>query len=116
MTTENRNNKTLEAFYYFKIEVIADFEFEGKIIKNFSHYNNDSIITSKNWEQNKNTFFDQRMQTYKETFTLAEKINLEIENLEALTTNENEYRILKNRYKSFLLDKQITPQQLGQNQ
>lgn len=111
MTTENRINKTLEAFNFFKIEVIADFEFEGKIIKNYPHCNNDSVITSKNWEQNKNTFFDQRMQTYKETFTLAEKINLEIENLEALTTNENEYRILKNRYKLFLSNEQITPQQ-----
>jgi hypothetical protein len=104
--------KKLEAFNFFQIEVIADFEYEGKIYKNHKQYNNDSILNSNNWELHKETFFNQRMNFYKESYTLSEKIKLEIEAIENLTINETDYKILKDRYKSFLLNKQNPPQQV----
>lgn len=109
---ENKIIKKLEAFNFFRIEVIADFEYEGKIYKNYKQYNNDSILNSNNWELHKETFFNQRMNFYKESYTLSEKIKLEIEALENLTTNETDYKILKDRYNSFLSNKQNPPQQV----
>ena len=52
------------------------------------------------------------MNFYKESYTLSEKIKLEIEAIENLTINETDYKILKDRYKSFLLNKQNPPQQV----
>lgn len=98
--------KNTEDFRFFQIEVIADFEFEGKIFKNHRHYNNNSILTSINWEQHKETFFSQRMNYYKESYTLLEKIKLEIETIENITIIETDYKILKDRYKLFLLNNQ----------
>jgi len=102
MNLENRIYKKLESFSFFKIKVIANLEFENKIYKNVSQYNNDSFITLENWEHYKEVFFEQRMNTYYPSYKLAEKIKLELEELEALTTNENKYKILKDRYKEFL--------------
>jgi len=76
--------------------------------------NNNSILTPKNWEQHKDTFFKQRMETYPESYTETEKIKLELEDLEKLTINKTDYKILKQRYKDFLLneikEKKETPQ------
>jgi len=96
---------------FFQIEVIADLEFEGKIYKNVKQRNNDSILTTENWEQHKETFFAQRMATYKDSYTLAEKIKLELSVLEKLPINKTDYQILKDRYRAYLEQKQALPPQ-----
>ena len=37
---------------------------------------NDGIITTENWNDRKDTFFNQRMETYKDSYTINEKIDL----------------------------------------
>jgi len=101
----------LDAFIFFQIEVIADLEFEGKIYKDLKQRNNDSILTTENWDQHKETFFTQRMKTYKNSYTHTEKIKLELSSLEKLSINETDYQILKDRYKGYLEQKQILPPQ-----
>ncbi|TYB74500.1 hypothetical protein ES676_07465 [Bizionia saleffrena] len=72
---------------------------------------NDSIITPTNWNEKKDVFYQQRMETYNKSFASTEKIDLELEALEKLTINKNEYKILKNRYKDYLLNELQQPQQ-----
>lgn len=95
-----------EDWRFFQIWVIADLEFDGKIYRDRKQYNNDSILTPENWEQHKETFFTQRMAIYKESYTLAEKIKLELSGLEKLQVNKTDYEVLKDRYKSHLEQKQ----------
>jgi hypothetical protein len=42
------------------------------------------------------------METYPESYTESEKIKLELEDLEKLTINKTDYKILKERYKKYL--------------
>ena len=70
-----------------------------KVIK---QYDNNSKITPKNWEQNKDTFFEQRMEMYEKSYTLAEKIKLEIGIIEKIPINNMDYQILKERYNTYL--------------
>jgi hypothetical protein len=100
-----------EDWSFFQIWVIADLEFDGKIYRNEKQYNNDSILTPENWEQHKETFFTQRMAIYKDSYTLAEKIKLEVSGLEKLRINKTDYEVLKERYKSHLEQKQALPTQ-----
>lgn len=100
-----------EDWSFFQIWVIADLEFDGKIYRNEKQYNNDSILTPENWEQHKETFFTQRMAIYKDSYTLAEKIKLEVSGLEKLRINKIDYEVLKERYKSHLEQKQALPTQ-----
>ena len=109
--TQNRIWEQIADFSFFQIEVVADLEFEGKIYKNVKQRNNDSILTPENWEQYKETFFTQRMATYKDSYTLTEKIKLELSRLEKLPTNKTDYQILKDRYKAYLEQKQALPPQ-----
>lgn len=110
--SKSRILEQLSDFNFFQITVISDFEFEGKINKDVKQNNNESILTPENWEQHKDTFFKQRMTTYKDSYTLKEKINLELEKLEKLPINKTDYQILRDRYKSYLDQKQaILPQQ-----
>lgn len=75
-------------------------------------YNKNSRITTESWEQHKETFFTQRMATYKESYTLAEKIKLELLRLEELTINATDYKVLNDRYRAYLEQKQsLSPQQ-----
>lgn len=74
-------------------------------------YNKNSRVTPESWEQHKETFFTQRMETYKDSYTLVEKIRLELLGLEKLTINKADYQILKDRYKAFLEQKQALPPQ-----
>jgi hypothetical protein len=96
---------------FFQIKVFADLEIDGKIYKDKEQRNNDSILNPKNWEQHKETFFTQRMVTYSESYTLAEKIKLEVSRLEKLPMDITDYEILKDRYKSYLEQKQALPTQ-----
>lgn len=109
--TQNRIQEQLADFNFFQIEVIADLEFEGKIYKDIKQRNNDSILTPENWEHHKETFFSQRMATYKDSYTLAEKLKLELLSLEKLPINKTDYQILKDRYKAYLEQKQALPPQ-----
>lgn len=90
---------------------------EKKIIKQehtneIAHtYNKNSRVTPESWEQHKETFFTQRMETYKDSYTLVEKIKLELIGLEKLTINKADYQILKFRYKAYLEQKQALPAQ-----
>jgi hypothetical protein len=100
-----------EDWSFFQIWVISDLEFDGKIYRNEKQYNNDSILTPENWEQHKETFFTQRMAIYKDSYTLSEKIKLEVSGLEKLRINKTDYEVLKERYKSHLEQKQALPTQ-----
>jgi hypothetical protein len=71
--------------------------------------NNESFLTPDNWEQHKNTFVTQRLESYKCSYTKAEKINLEVERLKVLTTDTTDSRILKDRYRAFLLSQLEQP-------
>ena len=90
---KKRLHNSLADFNFF--QVYFDTE-KGKV------KNNDSILTSENWEQLKYIFFTQRMQKYKENYTLEEKIKLELGVLENLTINKTDYKILTKRYKDYL--------------
>jgi hypothetical protein len=71
--------------------------------------NNESFLTPDNWEHHKETFFNQRLESYKCSYTKAEKINLEVERLKVLTTDTTDSRILKDRYGAFLLSQLEQP-------
>lgn len=109
--TQNKIQEQLTDFNFFQIEVIADLEFEGKIYKDEKQRNNDSILTPENWEEHKETFFTQRIETYKDGYTLAEKVKLELSELEKLPINKTDYKILKDRYRAYLEQKQSLPPQ-----
>lgn len=109
--TQNRIQEQLADFNFFQIEVVADLEFEGKTYQNLKQRNNDSILTPENWEQHKEKFLIQRMATYKDSYTLAEKLKLELLSLEKLPINKTDYQILKDRYRAYLEQKQTLPPQ-----
>ncbi|MBZ9650623.1 hypothetical protein [Psychroflexus montanilacus] len=97
-----RIRESLEDFYFFQIELISDLNVDGKTYKNIKQKNNNSILNPSNWEQHKDTFFNQRMETYPESYTREEKIKLELETVEKLTINNIDYKILKDRYVKYL--------------
>lgn len=96
---------------FFQIWVFADYEINGKIVKDYKQKNNDSFLTPENWDQHKETFFTQRIATYKDSYTIAEKIKLEVLRLEKLPMDTIDYEVLKDRYKSYLEQKQALPTQ-----
>ena len=124
MNKINKIFKKLVDFNFFqiyiekKIDNIVD-DFKGilssdeikKLDKNktIRIKNNDSILTPDNWSKLKGIFFTQRMETYNSSYTLSEKIKLELETLEKLPINERDYKILKERYQKHLTN--IKPQQ-----
>lgn len=93
---------------FFQIDQIAGFEFKGKIYTNVKQKNNDSILTPENWDQYKDIFFEQRMTQYKESYTISEKLKLELETVEKLPINKTDYKILIDRYKDYLVNKTKT--------
>lgn len=97
--------KKLAASSFFQIEVSEDIVYEGKTYNNIKQRNNDSFVTLKNWEQNKESFFRQRMLSYPESYTLKEKIEEEFLYIEKLPIN-NDHRVLIKRYKAYLKQKQ----------
>jgi hypothetical protein len=74
-------------------------------------FNNDSFITTENWNDRKDTFFNQRMETYKDSYTINEKIVLELKHLENIEPSKQENEILKSRYIEYLNNKLELPQQ-----
>lgn len=114
--TQKRILEKLADFNFFQIEVIADLEFEGKTYKDVKQKNNDSILTPENWERYKERFFSQRMAAYKDSYTLSEKLKLELSAIEKLPINKTDYQILKNRYIAYLNKKQALPPQQSEKQ
>lgn len=94
-------NKAREV--YKAIQDVTFFEIYFETV-NEKEYNYDSILTPDNWEQHKDIFFNQRMETYPESYTKGEKIKLELEGLEKLTIDETDYKILKERYEQYLIN------------
>ena len=74
--------------------------------------NNDSIITIDNWSELKDIFFSQRMETYNSSYTLNEKIKLELETLEKLPIIKTDYKILKERYQKYLTNVKPQPKEI----
>jgi len=91
--TKQRLSKSLSDINFFKIYSETN---------NKKEFNNDSFIKPENWNNLKDIFFTQRMDKYNSSFTQFEKIKLELEDLENLTINNTDYKILKERYKDFL--------------
>jgi ABC-type Fe3+/spermidine/putrescine transport system ATPase subunit len=117
MNSYTKKNKEREILNFFQIQIeasLSDFtdlftEVELEKIdlsKKIFVRNNESIITPENWEQHKETFFNQRIATYKNDYTFAEKIKLEVSKLKNLNTKINDYKVLKDRYNIFLEQKQ----------
>lgn len=125
--SKNSINKNLADFLFFQIAVEVNIldahsdkltKDEIKKIdstKTVWTKTNDSILTPDNWSKKVDIFYKQRMETYNKSYTDAEKINLELERLEKLTINKTEYKILKSRYKDYLLSKLQEPQQIVNN-
>ncbi|SKB35091.1 hypothetical protein [Maribacter arcticus] len=98
----------LACFNFFQIYFDTD---TGKV------KNNKSILTPENWEQHKEKFFTQRIATYKDSYTLPEKIKLELSALEKLPQDNVDYEILKARYKAYLeQENALPPQPIDENQ
>lgn len=96
--------KNLKSFNFFQVYVIADLTIDGVTHSNVVQRNNDSIITPENWEDKKETFFKQRMETYKDSYTITEKINLELKRIDEMQVESADYIVIKERYRQYLLD------------
>jgi hypothetical protein len=104
---KNQLQKEINHFFFFQIEVVENVEIDGKTYENQKQLNNESIITTENWNERKLEFFNQRMNIYKVSFSQTEKIELEIELLNKFEFEKNDYKILKNRYLELLKDNLI---------
>lgn len=92
--TKQRLAKSLSDLNFFKIY------FQNNKNREF---NKDSFIKPENWDDLKDVFFIQRMEKHNTNYTQNEKIKLELEILANLTINKTEYKIIKDRYKDYLL-------------
>ena len=103
---ENKKNtilKETECFSFFQVEVISDIEIDGEIYKDIKQRNNKSIIKLENWYLKKETFFNQRMDSYSDELNLLEKINLEFDKTSKLFIPINDdYKIICDRYLKLL--------------
>lgn len=124
MSIQNRIFKKIADFSFFQIYINTK---TGNLLDNFKGElkadeikkldknkvvrigNNDSVTTD-NWSKLKDIFFSQRMETYNSSYTLNEKIKLELETLEKLPINKTDYKILKERYQKYLTN--LTAQSL----
>jgi hypothetical protein len=123
MSLRNRIKQRISGINFFQIY------FENKIGNSNGHFlsteelkqvdkdkiirerNNDSILTPNNWNDHKETFFNQRMELHKSSYTIDEKINLDLDNIELIDISKTDHKILKERYKAFLLNRLEQPQQ-----
>ncbi len=100
--------KNIKTFTFFQVYVIADLMVDGVIYPNITQRNNDSIVTPENWESLKDTFFEQRMETYKDSYSTPEKINLELKLIDAMQIESADYTVIRERYRQYLTDWTIT--------
>jgi len=101
---KNQLQKEINGFSFFQIDIVGSIEVDGKIYGNVTQRNNDSIITTENWNERKLEFFNQRMSNYEDSFSQTEKIELEIENLNKEEFETDNHKILKKRYLDLLND------------
>lgn len=99
---KNQLQKEINDFSFFQIVIVGSLEVDGKNYENVKQRNNDSVITTENWNERKLEFFNQRMGNYEDSFSLNEKIGIEIENLNKEEFEKNDYKILKKRYLDLL--------------
>jgi hypothetical protein len=59
-------------------------------------------LETENWDHHKVVFFKQRMETYKGSYALEEKVKEELSTLKKRPTNSADHRILKDRYEKYL--------------
>ncbi len=102
---KNQLQKEINGFSFFQIDIVGSIVVDGKIYENVTQRNNDSIITTENWNERKLEFFNQRMSNYEDSFSQTEKIELEIENLNKEEFETDNHKILKKRYLDLLNDK-----------
>jgi hypothetical protein len=94
----------LKTFLFFQVDVIADLKVGDVIYSDIKQRNNDSIITPGNWEAQKDIFFVQRMETYKDSYTITEKINLELKLIDEMQIETDDYTVIRERYRQYLMD------------
>jgi hypothetical protein len=94
----------LKTFLFFQVDVIADLKVGDVIYSDIKQKNNDSVITPENWEAKKETFFEQRMETYKDSYSLIEKINLELKLIDEMQIETDDYTVIRERYRQYLMD------------
>ena len=126
MSIQNRVFKKIADFNFFKIDiypkkvnildVFKDMLTADEIKKLDKNKvvrigNNDSVTTD-NWSKLKDIFFSQRMETYNSSYTLNEKIKLELETLEKLPIIKTDYKILKERYQKYLTNVKPQPKEI----
>ena len=102
LTIKNKFLKEINDFSFFQIEIVGSIEIDGKIYENVKQRNNESIITTENWNKSRLEFFNQRMNIYKDSFSQTEKIELEIEQLNKKEFETDQHKILKKRYLDLL--------------
>ena len=90
---------------FFKILIIEDLEYDGVIYKNKPQHNNKSFITPDNWNNLKDVFFQQRMEKYKDSYTEQQKINLEFDKILLLPLINDDFKVLADNYKKYLIFK-----------
>ena len=90
----------VEEFYFFQI--YTETKNGNKVIR---VKNNDHILTTDNWQKHKDVFFIQRMEKHKPSYTIDEKIKLELEDLETIQFNKRDNKVLADRYKVLLESK-----------
>jgi hypothetical protein len=104
MDKKERIFQKLKDFSFFRISVIADLEIDNQIYRDVEQINNDSVITPENWDEKKDIFFEQRMEKYKESYTIEQKINFEFDEIKLLPLMNKDFKVLADNYKR-LLDK-----------
>jgi len=100
--------KNLKSFIFFQVYVIADLTVDEVTHSNVVQRNNDSVITPENWEAQKDIFFVQRMGTYKDSYSITEKINLELKLIDEMQIESADYIVIRERYRQYLKDWTIT--------
>ena len=102
--------KTLEPLLFFSIRVIEDLTRETatgekEILTNQPQTKG---LTLENWEVSKAIFLEQRLNTYRDSYTRAEKINKELKRIDEMlidpTHFRTDYGVIKQRYKEYLLN------------
>ena len=102
MGLEDRIMKKLADLSFFQITVKADIEIDGAVHKDVLQKNNDSILTPENWAEKKDVFFRQRMGSYKDSYSIKEKISLELKKIDILPLSCDDYKVLAIKYKDHL--------------
>jgi len=104
LVMNSKNNNWVANFIFFKIDNFI-MEYDDKLQKGFKK-NNRIDLKPINWNEYKETFFNQRFDTYKDKgFTKNQIINFEITKVERLPNENEKYIALKDNYTRLLNEK-----------